>query len=673
MTEEELVAIIYDELSNSEFTWSEDQASRAKALDYYNALGLAIEDPDNPICEGRSKLVSNDVGDTVDACMAQMMPSFVSAAAQFEPLSEQDEDSADEESKIVDYFLMDKNRGYNVLRDALFDCLLEKNCNVKVSWCEDEFVDNQTFENLSLEELQMQVMQVAQDENSEIIDFNEGQEGYSLEVKTTITDAYPKVETFAPEELRVNADHDSPSVKDARFVCHKPSDVTVSDLIIAGHPRAVVEALDDYTWNNDMAASTRGGRNNQQQLETSGPNRILDYHEVYMHVDWDNDGIAELRRILMVGKTILENDPIAHCQIITGAVMPNPHQFSAMSLFDKLMGIQDTKTQLIRQVVDNAAISINNRLEVVSDQILNPDELMTSRPGGIIQVKTPGAIRELQTPQMDQSVMALMSYMDKMRTERAGSALDMTSENIPIGANATAHGTERVITSMEQMQAQMTTNFAELVIRELYVQIHYLLRKHAGDTINIKSGNQYLQSDPRQWPHRDKLNVQVGVSAGERSRKAKAVSAVVQNQLMMLQLGGGGTMLNQRGMYKANVDLGNYMGIDFPEQYYLDPESPEAQQNAQKQAAQEQAKMQKAEQDKQQMLQFQAMLQKEQEDTKRSGDQLKDDQFYEELSFKYDELMSDKNLSLIEIEAKHDVEVEKINAKPDAVRLPATE
>jgi len=308
-------------------------------------------------------------------------------------------------------------------------------------------------------------------------------------------------------------------------------------------------------------------------------------------------------------------------------------------------------------VIDNTALNINNRLTVIPDQILQPDELMTSRPGGIIQVQSQDAVQPLMSTTIDQSAMGLMAYMDKMRTERAGSALDMTSEAIPVGGNATAHGTERIITSMEQMQSQMTTSFSELVIRELYIQIHSLLRQHATDGISVRIGNKFIQSDPRQWPARDKVNVQVGVSAGERTRKAKAMSAVVQNQLMMLQLGGGGTMLTPKNMYNANADLGQFMGLDFPEQYFTDPESPQAQQAAQQQQQAQMQQKQEAEQKEQMAMKFQAGMQEMQEETKREKTKADDDQFYENLAMEYDKMMSLHTQKMTELELQHDTDV----------------
>ena len=102
---------------------------------------------------------------------------------------------------------------------------------------------------------------------------------------------------------------------------------------------------------------------------------------------------------------------------------------------------------------------------------------------------------------------------------------------------------------------------------------------------------------------RTKLNVVTGAGLGEQSRKGQAMGNVLMTQKELMMTGSG--LANEQTAYEALIDAAKYSGLDYPEQYYVDPSSPEAQQAAQQkqQAAQQQA--QKAEEKEQQLAQFQ--------------------------------------------------------------------
>ena len=73
------------------------------------------------------------------------------------------------------------------------------------------------------------------------------------------------------------------------------------------------------------------------------------------------------------------------------------HRFFGRSIADLVMDIQRIKTALLRAVLDNAYLANNPRVEV-ADQYANEntlDDLLVSRPGGIVRTKSPGGRRML--------------------------------------------------------------------------------------------------------------------------------------------------------------------------------------------------------------------------------------------------------------------------------------
>jgi hypothetical protein len=88
--------------------------------------------------------------------------------------------------------------------------------------------------------------------------------------------------------------------------------------------------------------------------------------------------------------------------------------------------------------------------------------------------------------------------------------------------------------------------------------------------------------------------VALGMSVGERTRRTAALSGILQAQMAAMQSGQDGILVTPDNIYQTLVDTARMAGLPSPEQYYTNPQSPQAQQAAQQkqQAAQQQAQMQ---------------------------------------------------------------------------------
>src|SRR5262249_2154461 len=92
------------------------------------------------------------------------------------------------------------------------------------------------------------------------------------------------------------------------------------------------------------------------------------------------------------------------------------HRFFGRSIADLVMDIQRIKTALLRSMLDNAYLSNNARVEV-PEAACGPDtldDLLVSRPGGIIRTKQPGMLQWQQIPNIGAQTYPLIEYMDGM-------------------------------------------------------------------------------------------------------------------------------------------------------------------------------------------------------------------------------------------------------------------
>ena len=73
-------------------------------------------------------------------------------------------------------------------------------------------------------------------------------------------------------------------------------------------------------------------------------------------------------------------------------------------------------------------------------------------------------MRELVVADLGPSSIALLNYMDSVRSERGGASLDLQAAQLQV-AGETAHGIERQFTSKEALARLITRTLAETMLR----------------------------------------------------------------------------------------------------------------------------------------------------------------------------------------------------------------
>jgi hypothetical protein len=640
MNDYQLRSVINFELTHSlgGDTDSELDEVWEKGLDYY--LGRPRGDEKR----GRSPLISMDVADMVEQTLAQMMPAFKhDDLAQFEPLDEQDEEQAALESDAMNHIVMKKNHGYINILSAVKDGMLQRAGILKAYIDESIFVTGQRYDSINVFELEQVLMPRTPDEEVEITAQRTVEPGMStydqagnpviispevfdIEVKRTTIKKKLVIESVAPEEIRINSDINSPFIQMARFVSHSRP-VLRTHLIEWGYPEDEVMQLPAYT--TDTESEERARTRDHSESEHYSAQRLTDsvmFHEIYMQVDFDNDGIAERRQIMGAGDRgsvthVFENTYFPIIPMAGGTPFIMPHRFYGLSFYDKLKQIQDSKTRFLRLTDDNAESLINQRKVVTAGEV-NMDDLLSSRPGGVIRERTPNSVRLEPSQPLGDTGFKMMTYLDKMREEHGGSALNLgTNENNPV-KNAGAHGMERWMTSKELLTKLMTECFAETMVQGIYLVAHWLVRTHLPDQLNFKRKQGWAQTNPEQWRDREDISLSIGLTQTERMQRVTALESVLQKQIQALGEGQDGVLTDLGRVHRTLLDQGRAAGLPAPEQYWIDPDSPEAKQamQAKQQAAQETAA--REQQMMGQMQQMTMLIEQMKNEAKVNGDRL---------------------------------------------------
>jgi hypothetical protein len=634
--------------------WDSDELStnREKALQYYYA-----DDAIAPSAPGRSSVHSMDVHDMHSAVMAAMMPAFeIDDLVTFEGDSEEDLEQAQSETNAVNYMVMQANDGYMVFKAAVWDALLLRNGLVKIYLDQQETATTETFEDLTSLEAQ-QVRQGKQGTGEqvdvEVLDEQRTDQGLiDMTVRFTERSEALKIEAVDPTRFVWDGNHDSISLRDVQF-CAERDFPTRSELIEAGYDKAKINELQPFTLDtkSDSVGRNRDNFNQTYDAAERSQERI-EIWECYYRIDFDGDGIAELRNIVYApgSRAILDNEEADIIPYAAGTARMQPHRFIGVSVYDLMRNVQDSKTRILRQWHDNQNHANNARIGAVQNAV-DMDDLTNSRPGGVVRITDPNALVPIPVPDIGGSCQAALEYMDTVRSERGGASLDL--QNMQTGVHGqTASGIERQFSSRELQTADMLRTLSETLVKETYLLCHAAMRLWLGGTVNVRQGQVSEVVDPTNWKPRERVNVKTGLSQAERIAKKTILEEIFQAQRELIGEGLNGILTDTSKMYNVLVDHAIFCGIDNPHRYWTNPESPEAQQAAQ--AAQQQAQEEQAKQEK--LLQDGITVPAELEGMKLVEDARQHD---EELRFKYDELAVETEIKEAELVAEAALELEK--------------
>jgi F0F1-type ATP synthase membrane subunit b/b' len=583
MTDRELVAIIRAHRDNSLGGDKGDLGSeRATALDHYHGRPYGNE------VEGRSQVVSKDLMEAVDWALPAIIRAFVQSGrlGEFAPLGPEDEELAQQESDYLDQVLMRDNPGFMVLHDAVKDTLLLKNGYVKHFWEDQEKVSEEKYTGLTMEQITM-MLQKIQSEGAEVE--IKGQESYQGEIETFDIQLQVKrkcgklIWMAVPcEEVRVSK-RCRGSLQESPFTEHVTRK-TRSDLIEMGMPRSFVDNLPSLEEKkNDEQDYARNSV--EEESEYDGQSIVdrsmdeIEFCEAYLRVDYDGDGIAELRKVVTCADRIPPgeqwNEQIPAVPM-TGFVMKRvPHRHIGESLDDELSDIQEIKTTLKRQLLDNLYLINNSRTAI--NELVNPKDLLSSTPGGVVRMKGESPvgnnIMPIPVAPILDKVLPAIDYLDKTKEIRTG--IRPGSDMDPDVLKETTKGAFMEHLNRASQKIEMITRMiAESGVKEALLQCHALLVRHQDQPRVVQLRGKWVPVNPQMWKERTDLRIKVGLGTGNEEEKRQKLMLLWQ---MIGNLGPLG-MAGPQQLFNLFSDLAKTMGFDMPEKYVMDPQSPEFQQ-----------------------------------------------------------------------------------------------
>jgi hypothetical protein len=250
------------------------------------------------------------------------------------------------------------------------------------------------------------------------------------------------------------------------------------------------------------------------------------------------------------------------------------HRFFGRSIADLVMDIQRIKTALLRAMLDNAYLANNPRVEV-AEAFAGPDtldDLLVSRPGGIVRTRQPGGLSWQVVPSIAGAAFPVMEYMDMTREIRTGVTRQGQGINADALQNQSATAVNQMFTAAQARIRLIARIFAETGIKDLFTLIHAIIRKHGQARETVQLRKQWVTVNPREWKTRNDMTIHVGLGTGGRQEQAALSQGILSIQKAMLS--GGLTQLVQpKNLYAAAQLYCRAAGHKDGDQFFTDPDA----------------------------------------------------------------------------------------------------
>jgi hypothetical protein len=635
--EKQLVKILKEEESDAASYYDSEVAqSQADAMDRYHAKPYGDE------LEGRSRVVTHDIEDTINWVMPGLMRTFLES----DELITCDDDGIDagdpslkQAADYLNHVFFKDNPGTENIHDFAFDALLQKLAVCRVAWKDPEPKPEQILEGVTEEQLARYVndaeYEILESEPEEKTIEGQPYQCWNLKVKRTPKVGRGVVETIPPEEFRVS--RRARSIEDADYHGWKQQVYLASiisefpekrnDLDPSGQMRSTADDGDAELATDtraearfpDEPTTTLGG--DTSHWSELGRKKVWQNVE-YIRCDYDDDGIVELRRVRRVGNVILENDAVEESEFVAWSPIRVAHRLIGRSLADTLMDLQKIRTVLTRAALDGFARSLQPRT-VVNKRMANTatlDQILDHEIGGVIEVEgnVGEAIREIVSPDVSTPALAAIEYFDR-RSEEASGVTRHAQGIAPEAITQTAKGIEN-LQAAANARVELIARWMGIGLQEVFAKLLRVLIRHQDAPRMIKLSGQRSQVDPRRWSDEMAVSVHVGLAADSREKRLFNLNLVAQKQEQIMLQGGFSNPLVSPVEYRETlVQMAEAMGFKRGARFFKeisegweppppgeDPKLAEVKQKAQLAQSEMQQKGQLAQAELQQKGQLQA-------------------------------------------------------------------
>ena len=566
------------------------QLSAERALNIQLYLGENVD----PAPEGQSNVIDRTVFETVQWILPSLCRIFANGddVVTLQPIADNDVAQAAQESAYLNWLVTNKHPWFEIFLEWATDCLLTKNGYILVyrdnkQTIEIEKYTDQTAQGVSflLQNTNVQVIDsqehIAKDLPPEpvmgpqgpLLDAN-GQpmmmpaKLYDITIRRTGDKKDLCIRVLPPERTKVDQRAFSWRIDEQCNYFEYWEETTLSELREQGYQIPTDLADDPEIYTPEDYARDQFGERRLERYKPSDPSmRRVKARMIWIRVDYDGDGRAELLQILRVGRRILKLEEVSRIPVASGVACPLPHRHIGIAIGDMVSDIQRIKTVILRQGLDNLYLA-NNPQKVVNEQFVNIDDALISRPGGLIRATDINQIREVETSFVFPQAVQGLQYMDTVRENRTG----VNNGFIGIDEstlNSAQPGTVNQMASMAAQRVEQIARVMAFAIEDLFSIIHEQVLKMGHKAETVMLNGQWVEVDPGSWKRRNDFKTCVAFSAGNRDGQIAKLMAMAQRQADALEK--GLPVVTPENYYTTLVELTKAADFSSPDRFWTDP------------------------------------------------------------------------------------------------------
>ena len=587
LTLSEVKAILSNEISsaigNFDSTVSRDQQ---KAIDFYYGRSIGNEQPD------RSKVVLMDVLEVVEWAMPSLMRMFTggSKIVEFKAKRGEDQRKAELATEYINHVFINEMDGFQVLYDWFKSALLEKNGVVKVFFdervtpeverysglTEDEVVSVLDREGVTPISAEPRVALLTDPRTGDRQEVNV----FDIELNHIKRDSRIRVEAVPPEEFLI-AKRATKLDDETPFAAHRKL-VTIGELVSRGYPMDVLASLPyGDSIDTNLGSVSRRDDDDEFLSNTSGrtdvASRELWAIECYAKIDEDGDGHAELRKFLVIGDDasyVVDDEQINQTPFCSITPIPMPHKFYGQSLADLVTDLQVIRSTILRQMLDHLYLANNPRM-AITEGMVEVDDLLTVRPGGLVRQRGPGSIEPLVTQDLPRDTFPMLQYLEQVRSNRTGVMAHGQDMEAGMLSNTTAAAVASLEGAKQQKIELIARIFAATGMKNMFKKMLKLMATQDTKERQVKVAGEWAKLDPTDFDFDCDVEIEVGLGAGKSAEQVQALNMLMQIQGRMVESGGLNYLVTPQNLYEAGRRMAEAMGYPNGDLFFQNPEGVE--------------------------------------------------------------------------------------------------
>lgn len=528
LTDSEILSLIEADLkAGAKYVDTKLKDERRKVDDYYNGKLPA------PVHAGNSRYVSTDVFDTVESAKATLLETFSahSDIVQFAPRGEGDTELAKIATAYCKHVFFDQNGGVEISSSVIHGGLTHRNAIAKVYWdtCYEEI--DEKFENLTEDELDEVLVDDTVTDVLELMIDDAGLYSGTIRRKEDKSQVrvcpIPMEEFIGPPDIR--------DLNSASLLSHR-QEKSKDELIREGFDAKLVNKIsdgkDDELKMDDerlnRLAPIGGDVLYHDPAERQSGSRKHVVYESYVRLNIDGTR-TKFWMIVHCNNVILHKEEVSRHPFFSYAPLPTPHRFWGENFAARVIPTQNSKTILIRSILDHAVITNNPRYGVVKGALTNPRELLDNRLGGLVNVTRQDGIFPLPQYPLNPFVFQTIGMLDDDKEDVTGVSRLSQGLNKDAISNQNSQGmVEQLIGASMQRQKTMARAFAAQFLAPVFLEIYRLVVENEKRERIVEIAGNYVPVTPSQWARQRDVVIDFRLGYGERDQRAAEFVALGQ-------------------------------------------------------------------------------------------------------------------------------------------------